>query len=43
MRGRDVVLLAAVLYHQCPGIRHIVNDIAGFYLGKRYLKEAKAK
>lgn len=37
------MLLAAVLYHQCPNIRQTVNDFAAFYLGKRYLKEAKVK
>ena len=42
MKGRDALLLAAVLYHQCPNIRRTVNDFAGFYLKNR-AKEAKVK
>ena len=42
MRGRDVVLLAAVTYYLCPNVRHNVNDFAAFYL-KSKAKEAKAK
>lgn len=43
IRNRDLVLAAAVLYHQCPLMRRSVNYLVELYAGKRYLKEAKEK
>ena len=35
IRNRDLVLAVAVLYHQSPSTRHMVNDFVRFYLKKK--------